>query len=611
MMNLRVTTAISWFVFTTAIFVSLPAPAAEESGEQLYKARCATCHEQAIERMPTRAALKEFAPENIIAAISTGIMSTQGSGLTPEQRRALAQFLSTKSFGDAQAATPLPNLCTKEALPLTLKGSQWNGWGNDLENTRVQPEPGFSAADVPRLKLKWAYGYPGRSTYGQPTVLGDRVFVTSIVGQVSSLDSATGCAQWIYDAGAGVKTALTIAPAPPGVDARYVAYFGDEKAFAHAINAETGKLIWRVRLDLHSSARITGTPKLHDGRLYVPLSSLEEGLSGNPKYECCTFRGSLSALEAGTGKLLWKSFTIAEEPKPFKKSSVDTQMYGPAGVSIWNSPTIDVKHNMIYVGTGNSYTDVPTTTHDAVMAFDLKTGERKWSKTLTPKDSFNTGCREGVGKNNCPKENGPDFDFGASIILKTLPNGKSILIAGQKSGVVYALDPENKGKIMWQTTVGAGSPLGGIEWGMAADSEQIYVAVSDILNFKEPMPGLTALKLTTGEKVWYVPTPAANCSFKGGRCVRAQSAAVTAITGVVFSGAFDGYMRAYSTKDGSLLWEFDTGQTFKTVNGITVSGGNIDGGGPTIANGKLFVNSGYGSWTGGFGRVMLVFEVER
>lgn len=585
--------------------------AADGDGARLYQERCSTCHDQSLERMPNRAALREFAPENIIAAITTGVMRTQGSGLSLEQMRALAEFLSAKPLGDAQAALPKENRCTKSPPALNLQASQWNGWGNSIENTRVQPNSGLIAADLPRLKLKWAYGYPGRSTYGQPTLVGDRVFVTSMVGQVSALDAATGCAYWTYEAGAGVKTAVTIGAGAEGGEAKFVAYFGDEKAYAHAIDADTGKPIWRTRLDLHTSARITGSPTLHNGHLYVPVSSLEEGLSGNPKYECCTFRGSLSSLDASTGKPIWKTFTIDDEAKPYKQSSVGTLMRGPAGVAIWNSPTIDAKHGMIYVGTGNSYTDVPTTTHDAVIAFDMKTGERKWAKVLTPKDSFNTGCVGGGAKNNCPQEPGPDYDFGASIILKTLLNGKNVLLAGQKSGQVYALDPENKGKIIWQTAVGAGSALGGVEWGMAADADQLYVAISDILNFKNGMPGLTALKIRTGERAWYVATPPTKCTFKGGRCVRAQSAAVTAMPGVVFSGAFDGVMRAYSTVDGTQLWEFDTGQTFNTVNGLTVTGGNIDGGGPTIANGRLFVNSGYGSWTGGFGRVMLVFEVAK
>jgi len=348
--------------------------------------------------MPGRAALRQFAPEDIVAAITTGGMRAQGAGLASQQMRALAEFLTGKPLGEAQADALQANFCAHKPADLSLQGSSWNGWGNDNETTRVQSNAGLSAADVPRLKLKWAYGYPGRTTYGQPTIVGDRVFVTSSVGQVSALDSVTGCAHWIYDAGAGVKTAITIAAAPEGTGAKFVAYFGDEKANAHAIDADTGKLVWRTRLDLHTSARVTGAPKVHGGRVYVPLSSSEEGLSGNPKYECCTFRGSLSAIDAGTGKLVWKAYTITEEAKPLKKSAAGTQLFGPAGVAIWNSPTIDAKRGVIYVGTGNSYTDSPTSTHDAVMAFDLKTGERKWAKVLTLKDSPNAGCFAGGGR---------------------------------------------------------------------------------------------------------------------------------------------------------------------------------------------------------------------
>lgn len=592
------------------LLMPVSAMAADGDGIRLYRERCASCHDMLQDRMPTRAALREFAPENIIASITTGAMQSHAVGLTSEQQRMLAEYLSAKPLGQMQTAAPKANMCTQPPTPLDLESSRWNGWGNDIENTRVQMDPGLSPADVSRLKLKWAYAYPGRSAYGQPTVVGNRVFVTSMVGQVSALDTLSGCAHWIYDAGAGVKTAMTIAAAPVGVDAKTIAYFGDEKAFVHAVDADTGKLLWRTRLDLHVAARVTGAPTLHKDLLYVPLSSSEEDLATNKKYACCTFRGSLSALEVATGTLVWKTYTIDQEPKPYKKNAAGTQLFGPAGVSIWGAPTIDAKRGVIYVGTGNSYTEVATTTHDGIMAFDLKTGARKWARTLSSpiaSDKIDAACFRG-GKNICPHNANTDNEFGAAIILKTLPNGKPILLAGQKSGIVYALDTD-KGKTLWQTTVGSGSALGGIEWGMAADNEHIYVAISDILNQKMPMPGLTALKLRDGDKAWYVPTPNPKCSFQGGRCARAQSAAVSAMPGAIFSGAYDGYVRAYSSRDGTVLWEFDTGQTFNTVNGISVSGGNIDGGGATVANGMLFVNSGYASRSGGFGRLMLVFDV--
>src|SRR6516165_3467125 len=223
-----------------------------------------------------------------------------------------------------------------------------------------------------------------------------------------------------------------------------------------------------MKLDDHPVARITGSPVLYKDRLYVPVSSIEEVLGQNPKYECCKFQGAIGALDAYTGKLIWKTRTISDPPRPFQKNSAGTQMYGPAGAAVWSAPTLDLKRRVIYAGTGNSYTESETNTTNAIIAIDMDTGSLKWSNQATPRDAFLFGCANpGVG--NCPKEPGPDVDFGASPILYTLPDGRQVILAGQKSGAVYALDPDNKGKTMWSMQVGAGSALGGVEWGLAAD----------------------------------------------------------------------------------------------------------------------------------------------
>jgi polyvinyl alcohol dehydrogenase (cytochrome) len=339
------------------------------------------------------------------------------------------------------------------------------------------------------------------------------------------------------------------------------------------------------------------------------VSSIAEAVATNAKYECCKFRGSVVALDASTGKLLWKSFSIPDPPKPFKTNSSGTQMYGPAGAAIWSSPTIDTKRKLIYVGTGNSYTDVETTTANAILAFDLDTGSLKWSNQVTPKDNFLVGCfAPGLG--NCPKEPGPDVDFGSSPILRKLPNGKDVILAGQKSGVVYALDPNNRGKILWQQKVGHGSALGGVEWGFTADESQVYVAIADSIVAKEGKPGLSALKIDSGEVLWTQSTPAPVCSWGKGRCMTGQSQAISAMPGIVFSGAMDGHLRAYSMKDGSVVWDYDTGVAFDTVNGVKGKGGSLDAGGPTLAGGMLYVHSGYGRIIGQPGNVLLAFSVE-
>src|SRR5271165_129684 len=228
-------------------------------------------------------------------------------------------------------------------------------------------------------------------------------------------------------------------------------------------------------------------------------------------YECCKFRGSVVALDGATGKQIWKGFSVSDPARPTKKTAKGgVQQWGPAGAAIWSSPTIDVKKKVIYAATGNSYTDVSISTSNAILAFDMETGSLLWASQVTPKDNFNMAC----GRNeNCPEERGPDFDFGTSPILRELAGGKRVLVCGQKSGIVWGIDPDQRGKVLWQTHVGKGGPLGGIEWGPAADREFAYAAVSDLTVGKDGVPGgLHAMRLATGEKVWSTPPPPLHCT---------------------------------------------------------------------------------------------------
>jgi polyvinyl alcohol dehydrogenase (cytochrome) len=385
-----------------------------------------------------------------------------------------------------------------------------------------------------------------------------------------------------------------------------VAYFGDLAANVHAVDAETGKFLWKTKIEEHKAARITGAPTFYAGRLYVPVASIEEGSAARPQYECCTFRGSLAAVDAETGKQIWKTYVIAAEPKPYRKSKVDTQLFGPAGGAIWSAPTVDAKRKLIYAATGDSYTDVDVETDDAVLAFNLDTGAIVWKAQVLEKDNFIVGC---PGAPNCPISNGPDYDFGTSPILRNIAGGKQVLVAGQKSGIVWGLDPAQKGKVLWQTKVGAGSALGGVEWGHAADEQNTYAAIADKNVRVGASPGIYALKLATGEKVWGTPAPEVKCAVPQG-CMPAQSAAVSVIPGAVFSGAINGHFRAYSTKTGEILWDVDTVKSYETVNQVEAKGGSLDAGGPAIANGIVYTNSGYGSFGGSPGNVLLAFSVD-
>jgi polyvinyl alcohol dehydrogenase (cytochrome) len=606
-----------------SVICASPAHAQVLQGIAMFEQRCGACHSgsaAANNRAPDRAALSQLTPEAVLDAMTTGSMAVNATGMTNEEKRVLAEQLTGRPLGTAQAgqAAAMPNRCSARPTGDPFAMPMWNGWGNDLANSRFQPAAaaGLTAAQVPKLTLKWAFGFPnGSSAYAQPTIAGGRVFVGSDIGFVYALDARSGCVHWSYQAQAGVRTAISFGRIGNAAPARHAVYFGDLKANVFALDADTGALLWTKRADSHPLARITGAPALQGGRLYVPLSSLEEAAGANPKYECCTFRGAVVAYDANTGEQIWKTYTIADTPKPTKKNSAGTQLWTPSGAATWSSPTVDVKRGVLYVATGNAYTDPAPPTSDAVLALDLKTGKIVWSNQVTPADAFIIGCGAGAAaRDNCPEETGPDFDFGNSAILRTLPDGRSVLVIGQKSGVVWALDPDKRGAVVWQRRIGKGSALGGLEWGSAADERVGYFPVSDVLLGPDVAGGLYAIGLGSGEQLWSVRPPLIDCRANPRSCIQAQSAAITVIPGAVFSGATNGVMRAYSTIDGRVIWEYDSARDYTTVNGVKARGGAINGPGPTVAGGMLFMNSGYaylGALPGNTaGNVLLAFGID-
>jgi polyvinyl alcohol dehydrogenase (cytochrome) len=594
--------------------------AADPDGPALYKQHCAACHELSGQtRAPNPAALHQMSPENIVRAVESGVMKEQGASLSTAERRTVAEFLTGKTAG-AELTRANAGLCADPNAPFSATTADWNGWGSDVANTRYQPKPGLTAADVPRLKLKWAFAFPNTFVAnGQPTIVGGRIFVPSANRNIYSLDAKSGCQYWSFQAEAPVRSAISIALLK-SARTRQVAFFGDQRANTYALDAASGELLWKMHIDDHPHAKIVGAPQYYDGRLYVPVTAGEEGPAMNPRYECCSARGALVSLDAATGKQIWKTYTIAEEPHVVSTSPTGTKMWGPSGASIWSAPTIDIQRKLIYAGTGDNFSDPSTKTSDAVLAFDMETGKIVWSKQLTEADVFNMACI-GPSKASCPEKEGPDVDIGASPILVTLARGKRVLLISQKSGIAHALDPDRNGEILWQTRVGRGGALGGIQWGSATDGKNMYVALSDIafstMSFGsgggklvvDPKVGggLFALDIVTGKKVWAAAPPL--CGERP-NCSPAQSAAITAIPAAVFSGSVDGHLRAYSTRDGSVIWDFDTAREFTTVNGLTAKGGSMDGPGPTIAGGMLYLDSGYGVWGGLAGNVMLAFSID-
>ena len=604
---LAMTTVLATLGFCATSWAQAPA------GDAVFARECASCHASPApdSKAPPREALRQFAPEAIVNALVNGKMQAQGARLSDAERRAVAEFLAGRALAAPAAATTAARCTANPPMSNPASGARWNGWGGTVANARYQPKSvgGLTAQDLPKLKLKWAFGYDGVSAArAQPTLAGGRLFVASENGEVHALDPKTGCTYWTFKAQAGVRTALTVAPYRSGARPGYAVYFGDSKANAYGVDATTGALIWTRKVDDHRSAAITGAPTVYNGKVYVPVQGLnEEGQGGRGGYECCTFRGSVTALDASTGALLWKTYTIRDAPRPRAKNKDGVQTWGPAGAGIWSSPTVDAKRHMLYVATGNSYADPPQPTSDAVIAMDLDSGTIKWVKQATPGDAWTMGCQaKNPEKPECPETLGPDFDFSASPTLVSL-KGRDLLVLPQKSGMAFALDPDNEGNIVWQFRIGQGSGLGG-QWGGATDGENFYVGTGDFLT-KTP-GGMTAIRLADGKPVWHVDPQPKLCKEGERGCNSSQGGAVTAIPGAVFSGSLDGGLRAYATADGKILWQFDTNREFPTVNGVKANGGGMDGPGPIVAGGMVFVNSGYGGLVGRPGNVLLAFGID-
>jgi polyvinyl alcohol dehydrogenase (cytochrome) len=595
----------------------LAAQGAEE--EILFNAQCSICHTEATpapgspnEKAPTRAQLRQFNAEAVLTALTNGKMQLQGSLLNDAQKRGVAEFATGKRLSAASVGTAtVLNRCSFERgtrNPARTVG--WNGHGNGPAATRYQDRKagGLTAADLPRLKLKWAFGYAAvGAARTQPTVAGGKLFVASENGEVHALDPASGCTFWTFKAQAGVRTAPSVAAYRKANGGRgYAVYFGDTRANMYAVDTDTGQQVWTTQVEKHASAGITGAPIVHDGRVFVGTQGLgEEGRGATGGYQCCTFRGSLTALDTSTGKVLWQTFTVGV-PAPRAKNKDGVQMWGPAGGSIWSAPSVDVKRGLVYAATGNGYADPPQPMTDAVVAFDQKTGAVRWHQQIIAADQWAMGCQATNPDNpGCPETLGPDYDFSATPML-TKVGGRELIVLPQKSGIAYALDPARNGEMVWKRAFGNASGLGG-QWGGAVDGQNLYTGTN---GFLAKPGGMSAIKLSDGSLVWQQPPQPLLCGEPKPGCGAGQGAAVTAIPGAVFSTSHDGGIRAYSSTDGKILWLFDANKDFPTVNGVKANGASMDGPGPVVAGGMVYVNSGYGGLVGRPGNVLLAFGLE-
>jgi len=613
-----------------------PAPPAGQirvsmgAGSTIFGNYCENCHgNPKVDSAPSPAALKQMTPEKIYQALTTGDMVNAAKDLSDRDKKDIAEWVSGRKLGAIESGDGrnMPNQCAANPPIRDLTSAPaWNGW-SDIDNTRFQKKDaaGLTAATVARLQLKWAFALPAAAAvYGQPTIVDGKVFVSSDAGWVYALEAATGCVHWSFQAQAGVRSAIQIAPVKSG-SANFAAYFGDIHGNVYAVDAKNGELLWKHAIDPHPLSRIVGGVRVYNGRVYVPVASLEEPESSSYNYHCCNFRGMVAALNADTGKQIWKTYTIDETPTE-RKTPDGKPFMGPSGAGVWGATAIDPKRNAIYLTTGNAFSAPDVGRSDAVMAMDLDTGKLLWVQQDEKGDVWHTGCVQGQSPAGFPPKNvgniggggapagaaarsrpqmpesyycpteteNPDWDLAAGVMIVNLPNGKRLLIAGQKSGLVWGHDPDNKGALVWKADVSRGS----IVFGGAADDQNGYFV------FRGAGGGLVALGLTDGVEKWFTPIPAQeSMSVHTG-----LSAAVTAIPGVVFTAGLDGVVHAFRSYDGQMIWHFDTTQEFKTVNGMTTRGGSIGSAGVTAAGGMIFVPSGYTGFGGGQpGNLLLAF----
>jgi len=592
------------------------AAAAAQPGEKLYLDHCASCHDQTRYKAPSRLFISMIGAKNILDAMNGGLMQEQAAAISPDGRRAIAEYLTGQNL-DEMATPREPPVCDAEHAFDTAVTPVAVGRGVNLANTRFQPaETGrLTVADVPRLEVKWAFAYTNSyKARSMPAYGGGAIYFGSQDGTVRALDAKTGCLRWAFHASAEVRTAIVISPwSADDANADPTLYFGDLLGRAYAISAKTGELRWKTRVDNHRDATITAAPALSGDRLYVPVSSLEVVPAADPSYACCTFRGSVVALDAGTGERLWKTWSIDETPVKVGSNRAGTPILAPSGAPIWNSPTIDVKRNRLYVGTGENYSSPADGNSDAIIAMDMDTGKKVWVSQQTSGDAWNTACLSEFTQDdaNCPRENGPDYDFGSSPMLVTLDDGSDVVIGGEKSGAVMALDPDS-GKTLWKVQVGRGGVQGGVHFGMAADGTRLFIPINDMAypedktryKFTAPArPGLYALDAASGKLIWSSPAKDDCNGMKD--CDPGISQAILAIPGAVIAGHMDGRLRIYDAGDGKVIWELDTLRDFDTVSGEQARGGSFSGDGGIVADGMLYVNSGYGIYNHMPGNVLL------
>jgi polyvinyl alcohol dehydrogenase (cytochrome) len=599
-------------------------PAGPHPGEDVYKQHCAACHDNAeATKAPTRATLARMTSGMITNALMTGKMIPQATGLSSQQVSYVSDYLSEATVADDSWIEAM-RCPTNRRTPKLDAQPTVQAFGFDIKNRRnlSYQQAGIKPTDLANMEVAWVVGFPGVVTMrSQAAVVGNSIFLP--VGENKNRvfafdisDKAKPCIQWVWE---GERTIRTSAGYGVRKDGKKVIMVGDMGAYIHMIDATNGKELWGSHMGLFPGSISTATPVLVGDKVIAPSSQYEIMMAAQPNYECCKTHGGVVALDAMTGKRVWEGHTM-ENAKPIRDRGDGKMLWGPAGAPVWNSPSIDLKRNRLYVGTGEANSETAHKNTDALMAFDLTDGSIKWAFQATENDVFNVGCGPNGGGLNCSKTTVfRDVDFGASTILATAPGGKEMVVAGQKSGTVWAMDPDN-GSVIWKTHIGTGGPNGGIHWGIAVDDTHVYAPISypgrsipDQVVPADLKPGLYAVNLKDGSIDWkFEVKPDCTDARKKfvPRCnsLFGLSGAPTVIGDHIITGGLDGRVYVVERKTGKLVAQWDTAQDFQTVNGVTANGASVDNASIIAVNGLVLVNSGYGLFAQGAGNVMIAYK---
>lgn len=613
----RFAAGLSAFLLASAAFAQT---ADTHPGRAVYDRYCGACHNNPeATRAPALAGLRLLHPATVEYAINIGYMKTQAKDLNDTQRKDLVAWLASEQKDNGAWLKAAMCSAKDAAVDATAKPIAAT-FGLGPRNLRQQSaaDAGLRTADFAQLELAWAFAFPQTPTMrSQPVVAGSTVFAASSdAGRIFALDTQSGCVKWQYESAAPLRSSLTYGEIEKG---KPVILAGDAIGGVVAVDAKTGKQLWRADIRMHESNRITGAPVIHNGRVFAPLSGVEINYARDDLYECCKAQGAVIALELKTGRKLWTGRTMEAATKR-KMNRAGAQLWGPSGAPIWNTPAIDAKRNVLYVGTGENNSLPVTETSDAILAFDLDTGERKWAFQATARDMWSYACRNGA---NCEVGNEAvvlDHDFGGSVMITQRKDGRDLIVVGQKSGTVWALDPDQNGKLVWSTKISAGGANGGIHWGTATDGTRVFVPMNDPRGPSPEFPlggaGIHALDLESGKVLW---THKATGDCSGDRKARfaacetrlGYSPAPLVVDGAVVQGSVDGILRVFDAATGAVLWSYDTMRKFDTVNGVPGNGGSIDSSPYVAANGSLFVVSGYSRFGESPGNVLLAFRPKR